>query len=313
MKKRFTNEIEKEGCLGKKVTFIIIPDIASNPRYLQVSKRLIIGLCISCLCIALLIGSLFFHYITLWRRSSDVARLTNENHKQKENIYQLTKKVESLSERLDKIHTSNNKLQVLAGIKKSEKIKQVFGTGGGIADGMYEFSKTNLSRLAEQMNEELENMEVEVSDEEENVLKMTDLIEERKSILDSTPSLWPANGWLTSTFGYRTSPFTGKKLMHYGIDIAARRETPIVSPARGIVTFSGTKGNYGKVVIISHGYGFTTMFGHNTANLVKVGDKVERGDVIAYLGSTGRSTAPHLHYEVRVEGIPTNPIDYMLD
>jgi murein DD-endopeptidase MepM/ murein hydrolase activator NlpD len=97
------------------------------------------------------------------------------------------------------------------------------------------------------------------------------------------------------------------------VDIASRRGTGITSTARGIVTFSGIKGNYGKVVAISHGYGFSTIYAHNAVNLVKVGDRVERGDVIAYLGNTGRSTAPHLHYEVRLNRIPVNPNYYMLD
>jgi murein DD-endopeptidase MepM/ murein hydrolase activator NlpD len=253
------------------------------------------------------------HYFGLKRQVTDVARLKEDNRQQKLQLTSLTKRLDSLGRRLSQLHSSNTKLQILAGIKKPENSKQVFGMGGGISDGMYEFSRVNLSRLVEQMEEELENLEFEVASQEDSLQELTTLIEDRKSVLDSTPAIWPTRGWITSSFGYRKSPFTGKRRMHYGVDIASRRGTPIVSTARGIITFSGVKGNYGKVVVINHGYGFSTIYGHNSVNLVKAGDRVERGDLIAYLGNTGRSTAPHVHYEVRQNRTPVNPTYYMLD
>lgn len=299
--------------MGKKITLIIIPDISSKPRRIHLSRKMIKAAVITCALALFFFIGMICHYFGLKRQVIDIARLKEENRQQKLHLTSLTKSIESLNGRLNKLHSSNTKLQILAGIKKPENNKQVFGIGGGIADGMYEFSRTNLSRLVEQMREELENLELEVADQEDTVLEMTTLIEDRKSILDSTPAISPVKGWVTSTFGYRKSPFTGKRVMHYGLDIASRRGTPIISTARGIVTFSGVKGNYGKVVAISHGYGFTTIYGHNAVNLVKVGEKVERGDTIAYLGNTGRSTAPHLHYDIRAEGTAVDPVYYMLD
>ncbi len=131
--------------------------------------------------------------------------------------------------------------------------------------------------------------------------------------LASTPSIWPTQGWVTSGYGYRTSPFTGNRHFHAGVDVAGRPGTPVVAPARGRVVFAGSKGPLGRTVILDHGYGVRTTFGHNQKLMVKRGQEVERGETIAALGSSGRSTGPHLHYGVQVDGRRVNPMNYILD
>ena len=129
----------------------------------------------------------------------------------------------------------------------------------------------------------------------------------------STPTIWPVRGWVSSKFGFRTSPFSGRRVFHEGLDIAARYGLPVRATAKGIVVFAGEKAGYGNIVTIDHGYGYMTRYGHNSSLTVKVGDKVEKGDVIAKVGSTGRSTGPHVHYEVLVNGIPVNPQKFIID
>lgn len=126
------------------------------------------------------------------------------------------------------------------------------------------------------------------------------------------PSPWPTHGWISSPFGYRISPFTGRKAFHKGIDIATRFGTPIYAVSQGTVSFSGRRGEYGKLVIIQHAFGFSTLYGHNSINVVKLGDRVECGQLISYVGNTGRSTAPHLHYEIKRDGRCLNPRRYLL-
>lgn len=138
-------------------------------------------------------------------------------------------------------------------------------------------------------------------------------LEKKRQKLASSPSIWPAKGWLTSRFGYRKSPFTGKRQLHGGIDIAARPGTPVIAPARGRVKFVGRKGPLGKAVILDHGHGVRTLYGHNQDLMVKAGEEVERGQQIASVGSSGRSTGPHLHYVVQVEGKATDPLNYIFD
>jgi murein DD-endopeptidase MepM/ murein hydrolase activator NlpD len=125
--------------------------------------------------------------------------------------------------------------------------------------------------------------------------------------LASAPSIWPARGWLTSEFGVRLDPSSSERAMHRGVDIATPHGAPVLAPADGVVVFSGIEGSYGKVLVIDHGYGLKTRYGHLSEVLVAPGDRVKRGGRVALVGNTGRSTGAHLHYEVRVNGIPENP------
>jgi murein DD-endopeptidase MepM/ murein hydrolase activator NlpD len=138
-------------------------------------------------------------------------------------------------------------------------------------------------------------------------------LEGKHAFLASSPSIWPARGWLTSRYGYRVSPFTGKPQFHAGLDIAGALGTDVLAPARGRVVFVGKRGPMGNSIVIDHGYGVRTQYGHTKENLVRLGQTVERGEVIATLGNTGRSTGPHLHYVVEVNGKTKDPLDYIFD
>jgi murein DD-endopeptidase MepM/ murein hydrolase activator NlpD len=136
---------------------------------------------------------------------------------------------------------------------------------------------------------------------------------EKKSLLAATPTLIPADGWYSSRFGYRRSPFTKRREFHKGLDIAARKGTPIVAPADGRVIRIGRNGSLGLMMVIDHGHGFVTRYGHIQNALKSVGDFVKRGDQIARVGDSGRTTGPHLHYEVIVNNRNENPENYILN
>ena len=142
---------------------------------------------------------------------------------------------------------------------------------------------------------------------------LLDQLDDKRQRLVSMPSIWPAKGWLTSRFGPRVSPFTGRRQVHAGIDIAAASGTSIYAPARGRVSFVGRKGPLGKTVVLDHGFGVKTVYGHTKEIHVSAGETVERGQEIAAIGSTGRSTGPHLHYVVEVAGKAVDPLDYIFD
>jgi murein DD-endopeptidase MepM/ murein hydrolase activator NlpD len=125
--------------------------------------------------------------------------------------------------------------------------------------------------------------------------------------------LRPTKGWISSDFGYRISPFTGRREFHNGLDIATREGTPIIAPADGVVTFAANKWLIGNMITIDHGHGMVTQYGHLKEFVAKKGDHVKRGQVIAKVGNTGRSTGPHVHYMVRLNGVPVNPEKYILD
>jgi murein DD-endopeptidase MepM/ murein hydrolase activator NlpD len=147
----------------------------------------------------------------------------------------------------------------------------------------------------------------------DSLADLLEALEAKRHQLASSPAIWPTQGWLTSRFGHRISPFTGRRQFHPGIDIAGARGTDVIAPARGRVTFSGRRGPLGKSLIIDHGYGVRTLYGHVDDIYVKRGLEVERGQRIASLGNSGRSTGPHLHYVVEVNGKARNPLDYIFD
>jgi len=152
-----------------------------------------------------------------------------------------------------------------------------------------------------------------VSKIEVNIQELDQFLLDKDSILNSTPTILPANGWITSYYGHRISPHKGIKKMHEGIDVGAPYGTPILAPADGVVTYSGNKAGFGKFVQIDHGYGLETIYAHSQKLIAKKGNKVKRGDLIARVGSTGYSTGPHLHYEVRVNGIAVDPLYFVLN
>jgi murein DD-endopeptidase MepM/ murein hydrolase activator NlpD len=138
-------------------------------------------------------------------------------------------------------------------------------------------------------------------------------LEKKRNLLASTPSIRPVDGWITSSFGYRTSPFTGKKSFHAGLDISNKKGTEVISTANGKVSYAAPKAHFGNLIVIDHGYGRVTKYGHLQKILVKPGQTVKRGEVIALLGNTGKSTGPHVHYEVRINQVPVNPLKYILN
>jgi murein DD-endopeptidase MepM/ murein hydrolase activator NlpD len=152
-----------------------------------------------------------------------------------------------------------------------------------------------------------------VSSIESNIHELDQYLLDKESFLNSTPSIQPVEGWITSYFGQRMSPWAGKMKMHEGLDFGAPHGTSIIAPADGIVTYSGVKAGFGKFVQVDHGYGIETIYAHNSALHVRSGQKIKRGALLAALGNTGHSTGPHLHYEVRVNGIAVDPLYFILE
>jgi murein DD-endopeptidase MepM/ murein hydrolase activator NlpD len=137
------------------------------------------------------------------------------------------------------------------------------------------------------------------------------LVERREALAAATPSIWPAHGWLTGTFGGRSDPFTGELGYHQGIDISTEKGDPVYVTADGIVESAAYNGDYGNMIQVRHGFGLTTRYGHLSAFKVKPGQAVRRGDVIGSVGSTGRSTGSHLHYEILANGQLMNPLQLL--
>lgn len=165
--------------------------------------------------------------------------------------------------------------------------------------------------LLNKVNTDLQEVGSVAAKQEASFEDVSSYLTRQRSIVAATPSIWPLKGWITSGFGKRASPLTGEPGRHYGVDIANEVGSPIRVTADGLVVYAGWETGYGRIVVVEHGYGFSTRYGHCSRIDVKVGDEVKRGQIIAYVGSTGRSTGSHLHYEVRIHGIPVDPEKYL--
>ncbi|QQY79598.1 murein DD-endopeptidase MepM/ murein hydrolase activator NlpD [Keratinibaculum paraultunense] len=207
-------------------------------------------------------------------------------------LYEITNEVKNKLVEIDKLQ---RQLEKMAGIKSSSR--------GNI------IRKINPEKLDPE--KEMEVSKELLEDKEKELEIFIQDLEERFEYLESIPDLWPAEGELTSTFGNRKNPFGKGTQFHQGIDINNSSGTDVKAAAKGIVVFSGDKAGYGKVIIIDHGNDYSTLYGHNKKLLVNVGDKVEKGQVIAKMGNTGRSTGPHLHFEIHKSGNPINPLEVL--
>lgn len=158
----------------------------------------------------------------------------------------------------------------------------------------------------------LEELSAQIKDRERQLIVLEDVFQGRGLSLQGHAAGSPiAEGWLSSFFGIRTDPFTGRPAMHEGLDFAGKLGSPVVAVAAGSVIWSGPRDGYGNLIEIDHGHGFVTRYGHNSRNLVRVGQLVRKGQQIARMGSSGRSTGPHVHFEVLRDGQPVNPLRYL--
>ena len=283
-------------------TIIFVPHARAKFRKLKVSHRLLfsmVSLVTSSLCL-----STFFsvQYFTSLSQTHELSKLRRENSELQTANEQFGKSVESLRGQLRTVEDRTRKLAIIAGITTLDEAAQG-GTGGVRNDepaaNPYRDDIDKMSFRSNSLNKDL------------SVLEQRFVAQSR--ILSSTPSIAPVRGILTDGFGGRSDPFTGEAGQHNAVDISSAVGQPVRSPADGIVVKAEWANGYGNVIFISHGYGYSTRYGHLKSFAVRPGARVKRGDVIGYVGSTGRSTGPHLHYEVRVNNNPVNPLEYILN
>ncbi|MDZ4339332.1 MAG: M23 family metallopeptidase [candidate division NC10 bacterium] len=223
--------------------------------------------------------------------------------------------LETLQQELSRLRTFDTQIRRLAGLDTAPR-GSTLAVGGGtleLSKALKASEEAETGTLLQRLVQDLERLEREVALRGESLQAVQEYLTKQKDRLTATPSLWPTEGQVTSRFGPRTSPFTGQPQHHTGVDIAAPPGTPIRAPAAGVVTFAGTLPGYGTVVVLTHGFGYKTFYGHNQRNVVVKGQAVARGQQIAAVGNTGYSTGAHLHYEVLLNDAPHDPLKYIVD
>jgi murein DD-endopeptidase MepM/ murein hydrolase activator NlpD len=332
--------------IDKKITIFFVTNDAGQTRKLVISssklKAFVIGL-VFCV-LAMTAGVV--DYFGLLLQTAENKKLKSENAQLIKQFQLVEGKVGALEASLERVKTFTTKLKLITNIDGEDRsLKLAMGSTPSANQPVDEMNQPmeqraqidDLEKVDSEFYEKkpvnekkgelavegakdyatlsirIENSIKESQLREQSVLDLWESLSERQSLLNATPNIRPAKGWFTSRFGYRISPFTGRPALHAGLDIAAAPGAPVYAPADGVVTFAGYDEGYGKMITLDHGYGVTTRFGHNAQLYVQVGQKVSRWDVISSVGNTGRSTGPHVHYEVRVNGVPRDPALYILD
>jgi len=248
---------------------------------------------------------------------AELTELRRESKIRKVQAEKIATQMKNLESEMARLGRFEKKLRVITALEDSpQNSEKNWGLGGSYGLSSYSLT-TSLAHeskaVANRLSNNLGHLTTQAKIKTISLQELDHFFKSQKSFLQSTPSVWPTRGWVTSGFGYRKSPFTGLREKHEGWDIGARFGSAVRATADGMITVAGRERGYGKLIEIDHGYGVVTRYGHNSKHLIKVGSKVKRGQIVALVGNTGRSTGPHLHYEVLVNGIPSNPKNYILE
>jgi len=306
---------------NEEYTIMVFPGSASRPKKFSVSGNFIRkGMIAFLVLFVIFAGATTFvlgDYFELKESAVDVAHLKRESKIQKVKVDQFSQALKNFENELARLERFENKLRVITSLEDSPKsVDKNFGLGGPYGLSTHSLNSSlekESTAMMDRLLGDLSHLNNQVKVQSISFQELDDYFKSQKSLLSSTPSIWPTRGWVTSGFGLRKSPFTGLREKHDGYDIGARHGSDVRATADGVVVVQGRETGYGNMVELDHGYGIRTRYGHNSKNVVKVGERVKRGQVIAQVGNTGRSTGPHLHYEVLLNGVPVNPKNYILE
>lgn len=308
--------VRKSGKIRKKeyFTFMFLPGPNERVRTLSISKFALKSVFLSFMAALVLSLYLGYEYNDAKDKVWELRSVREELMQQKAQVQSFALNLLDYKRQMFLLRDLDTKLRRAVSLGPRDKAQQVLGIGGPDELGLQNLAILGEKKQEEalkEMHQELSQLKGAASRQETSFQMLIEYFEDKRSLYASTPSIWPTRGWVTSHFGNRMSPFSGIVKFHEGIDIAAQTGTPIMAPADGVVIKAGFVTGYGNLLELSHGYGIKTAFAHNSRLNVKAGQRVKRGDVIAYVGDTGSSTGPHLHYEVRKNGLPVNPVRYM--
>lgn len=271
---------------------------------------------------------LAYSYVQLREKVNWLDELERINRIQKVKIFSLAEKVKDFTETMERLQELEDKIRTLAGVGETAS-----GSGGSLGKGgpgvylppgegliagppgqfMIGSEYPSPYALIGRTEENVNYLKLEAKSREESLEEVEKILLQKKDLFGSTPNIFPVQGWISSGFGRRRNPFTKKRETHKAIDIVAPWGTEVRAAAQGKVTSSGWSGPYGLTIKVRDGYGYSTVYGHLSRILVKKGTWVAKGEVIGRLGSTGRSTGPHLHFEVWFKGKAIDPLDLMVE
>ncbi|MGA3280060.1 MAG: peptidoglycan DD-metalloendopeptidase family protein [Smithella sp.] len=292
-------------------TLMIIPNRKSGVKKISVPKTFIRNIIIASVVVTLVTLYVIYDYASIKRDRAELARLRAQTKEQSEQFKDLAMRIDEFASRMEELRQTDKKIRVLA-YETSKDKKLPLGIGGSDHETrIKDLLNQDHDKLITGMHKGIEKLNEDAKDREKSFDELLAFLHEQKSILASTPSIWPVTGWITSEFGIRQSPFSSGLEFHKGLDISTRFGKEVVAPADGLVVTSAFDPSDGNYIKIDHGHGLATGFAHLSRMAVKQGVRVKKGQIIGYVGDTGRSTGSHLHYAVFVNNIPVNPKRYL--
>lgn len=290
---------------------MLIPNSMGVLKQLSIPVALIYALVIAAL--GLLLANFFLsaQFFNNKVDQTELQQLRTENARLEERYEQLRWNLAEVEDRYQDLVEKEIKIRNLFDLPQINAEERQLGIGGPVSASLSELSETEM--VAFETGAEVDRLLRLSRFELEKYSEIEGAIVKVKDRLDHTPSIWPSKGWISRGFGMKYDPFTGYKRMHRGLDIANYTGTPVITTADGKVKQVQTSSDMGKLILIDHGYGFRTRYGHLSEIKVRPGQRVKRGEVIGLMGSTGYSTGPHLHYEVIRNGKFLNPIRFILN
>lgn len=294
-----------------KFSIIIVPSSGGKPLQFLISRILLYIVVVSLLTFLAVNAFFTYGFFSKSYHTSAIVNLTEENEFLNSRVGYFATEIEKLKNEYVYMASKEREIRAIFNLPEIDPQERALGIGGPLflpeemPSQSRQVSYDTESRLDELVR--LSSFEIEQYDTIYNTLI------KRKNALDHMPSIMPTSGYITRGFGIRHDPFTGSKRMHAGIDVANREGTPIYASADGKVENIKNMGQLGKTLILDHGNGIKTYYGHILKATVRKGQMVERGDKIAEMGNTGRSTAPHLHYGVKINNRFVNPMDYIFN
>jgi len=308
--------------MSNNPSFIVTRRTEDRIKQINVPLGFLVAFALVALSGIILLGVMVYGYHDLRDSIADNGQMALTVAKQREKIVDQRLQIQTFAHEIDALKNKllsleqfEEKIRSIANLDPIGDDAGLFGVGGAAVEDLD--PALGLARrheaLMREMHRQVKEMNAVTLDQQDRFESLLETLSEQRSALESTPSIKPSDGWISSRFGYRVSPFTERRELHKGIDIANHTGTPIHATAGGKIAFAGNKGAMGKVMKIDHGNGLVTRYAHLSKILKEKGASVKRGDIIALMGSTGRSTGPHVHYEVRLNGAAVDPAKYILD